>query len=278
MPRLRAMLGLLFGTGWPSTLRIPESAASAPVMILTSVDLPAPFSPTSACTSPAWIAKSTPFSACTPANAFVMDVASSKRSPGRRNILPSSGFRGAENGICHILGCQGVPERRLRALTFAERDQEIRELMNEGVLVADLQSRHPPALHIGMIAIRHMNASPAAQARFIAMIEELDAMQIMQVPHGGSVLTIDFECIQRLMASRVTRRFQRRERSVLKPPETRAGVIDLDRFNAPGQVMLALLDERFRHRRHLRKRTVQPQRRIDAVRQQVAGDAAARDR
>src|SRR5579863_9102110 len=225
MPRLRAMLGLLFGTGWPSTLRIPESAASAPVMILTSVDLPAPFSPTSACTSPAWIAKSTPFSACTPANAFVMDVASSKRSPGRRNILPSSGFRGAENGICHILGCQGVPERRLRALTFAERDQEIRELMNEGVLVADLQSRHPPALHIRMVAISDVNAPPAAQAPFIAMIEPLQTMQIVQIPDRRRVFAIDFERVQRLVSARVSRGFKRRERSIFEAPQKRADIV-----------------------------------------------------
>jgi hypothetical protein len=44
-------------------------------MTLISVDLPAPFSPTSACTSPACSANDTPFSACTPANDFRMDEA-----------------------------------------------------------------------------------------------------------------------------------------------------------------------------------------------------------
>src|SRR4051812_23775409 len=34
---------------------VPVSACSTPEMILMSVDLPAPFSPTSACTRPAWI-------------------------------------------------------------------------------------------------------------------------------------------------------------------------------------------------------------------------------
>ena len=40
-------------TGWPATDSVPESARTAPVITLISVDFPAPFSPTSACTSPA---------------------------------------------------------------------------------------------------------------------------------------------------------------------------------------------------------------------------------
>ena len=49
------------------------SGVSAPVMILISVDLPAPFSPTSACTSPARRSNDTPRSARTPANDLVME-------------------------------------------------------------------------------------------------------------------------------------------------------------------------------------------------------------
>jgi hypothetical protein len=37
---------------------VPESGVVAPEMILISVDLPAPFSPTSACTSPDRTSKS----------------------------------------------------------------------------------------------------------------------------------------------------------------------------------------------------------------------------
>ena len=56
---------------------VPRSGASAPVMILISVDLPAPFSPTSAWTSPAASSNETPLSARTPANDFVIEVADS---------------------------------------------------------------------------------------------------------------------------------------------------------------------------------------------------------
>src|SRR5262249_48718840 len=55
-----------------------------PQMIFTSVDLPAPFSPSSACTSPARRLKFTPSGACTPGKLLEMSVrtksGSSKRS------------------------------------------------------------------------------------------------------------------------------------------------------------------------------------------------------
>src|SRR5436190_12266360 len=46
-------------------------------MILINVDLPAPFSPTSACTSPARNSNDTPFSACTPPNDLLRPLARS---------------------------------------------------------------------------------------------------------------------------------------------------------------------------------------------------------
>ena len=46
----------------------------------------------------------------------------------------------------------------------------------------------------------------------------------------------------------------------------------------PLRVVLALFDERLGHRGDFRDGTVQPQRRVDAVREQIARDAAAGDR
>ena len=65
---------------------------------------------------------------------------------------------------------------------FSEAARKIGDLMDEGVLVADLQTGHPPARHIRMIGIGDVDASPAAQAAFIAVIEKLQAVQIVQVP------------------------------------------------------------------------------------------------
>ena len=54
---------------------VPASGATAPVTILISVVLPAPFSPTSAWTSPARSSNDTPWRARTPAYDLVMPVA-----------------------------------------------------------------------------------------------------------------------------------------------------------------------------------------------------------
>ena len=61
----------------PWTSIRPSSGRWAPVITLISVDLPAPFSPTRAWTSPARRSNETPFKACTPANALLIPVNSS---------------------------------------------------------------------------------------------------------------------------------------------------------------------------------------------------------
>ena len=61
----------------PSSSMLPASGAYTPVSTLISVDLPAPFCPMSACTSPARSVSSTPASACTPGKAREMSRASS---------------------------------------------------------------------------------------------------------------------------------------------------------------------------------------------------------
>ena len=68
------------------------------------------------------------------------------------------------------------------ALPFGGGLDEVRELVDEGVLVADLQARHPPVLHVGLVAVGDVDAAPAAHAALVAVIEVLQAMQVVQVP------------------------------------------------------------------------------------------------
>src|SRR5262245_16632751 len=161
--------------------------------------------------------------------------------------------------------CQTVPEGGRCLLAGAECLQKICELVNECVFVSDLQTRDPPAFHIRMIAVGHMDASPASDLPFVPMIEELDSMQIVQVPGGGSTLAIDFERIQRLVAAGIACGFKSRQGSILEPAEKRTGVIDANLLHTPGQVVLSLLDECLRHRGHFSDRTIQPQGRIDRM-------------
>ncbi len=72
MPRARASSGPWRWTGWPSSSMCPDVGCSSPPRMRISVDLPAPFSPTSACTSPAPSEKLAPSSARIPLNALVM--------------------------------------------------------------------------------------------------------------------------------------------------------------------------------------------------------------
>src|ERR1035441_1898108 len=81
MPSARAAAGLLCATRRPTTVSVPESGFSAPVMTLISVDFPAPFSPRSACTSPDRRVNETPRSACTPAKDLVITGASNRAIP-----------------------------------------------------------------------------------------------------------------------------------------------------------------------------------------------------
>src|SRR5579871_6851300 len=76
---------LVARVGRPSNSIVPESGALTPAMILASVDLPAPFSPTRPRTRPAAIEKSTPRSACTAPKRLVRPV------QRRRTPAPSSG-------------------------------------------------------------------------------------------------------------------------------------------------------------------------------------------
>src|SRR3979411_2474071 len=63
-------------------IRQPGSGGSTPEMILISVDLPEPFSPTRQCTSPTSSVRSTSRSACTPPKRFDMPDISRKVAKG----------------------------------------------------------------------------------------------------------------------------------------------------------------------------------------------------
>ena len=67
MPRWRASSGVRGVASTPSTSILPEVSATTPAITFVSVDLPAPFSPTSAWISPRRSSKSTFSMAGTPA-------------------------------------------------------------------------------------------------------------------------------------------------------------------------------------------------------------------
>src|SRR5258708_18351191 len=148
--------------------------------------------------------------------------------------------------------------------------------MNKAVLVTDLQAGYPPFVHVWMIAIGNVDAAPTAKTSFAAVLERLQAMQIMKVPTDGGVFTIDFEGIERLVAAGVASGFERCERAVLEAGEKGAGIVNPDPLDFAGEVMFAFFNERFGHGVDFGDAAIKPDRGVISVRQPVARDPAAR--
>src|SRR5436190_23197313 len=96
-------------------------------------------------------------------------------------LLPLPALRRLEYCVRDLVGSERVAERRRQRLAFRRSLDEIRELMREGVLVADLQARHPPVLHVRLVAVGDVNVAPAAHATFVLVIEILEAVQVVQI-------------------------------------------------------------------------------------------------
>src|SRR5438270_4196239 len=104
MPHAVDCTGFRCGYSRPSmTIRPPGSGRRTPEMILISVDLPDPFSPTRQCTSPARNARSTSRSATTPPKR--LEIPWTSRKPAKsRSLWP---VRQQENG--RLDGGRGTP-------------------------------------------------------------------------------------------------------------------------------------------------------------------------
>src|SRR3982751_6416117 len=116
MPARCASAGDLNATARPSKTMLPRSALYAPVRILISVDLPAPFWPMSARTSPRPTDRLAAESAGTPANA--LSVPGIERSGARAPSAP--GIACADGGAVFMSG--GL--RRAALDSAAARDDQ----------------------------------------------------------------------------------------------------------------------------------------------------------
>src|SRR4051794_25623086 len=124
IPRSIARRGESIVTGSPSTRISPSSGRYRPYRIDMSVDLPAPFSPRSAWTSPACRSKSTPSLATMRPKRFVMPRSSSARSmPSLGRALPHRVGRRdlpVEDLLLDVLDLSGVLLARRADLADAD--------------------------------------------------------------------------------------------------------------------------------------------------------------
>src|SRR5688572_2429318 len=93
-------------------------------------------------------------------------------------------FGRLEDRVGDVVGGETIPEGRRQRLAAGGGLDEVRELVDERVLVADLQAGHPPVLHVGLIAVGDVDAAPAADAALVVVIEVLQPVQVVQVPAG----------------------------------------------------------------------------------------------
>ena len=106
------------------------------------------------------------------------------------HILPLTTLGAIQHSVANLLRFQGVAEGGTDRLARGEAFQEVGDLMHEAVLVADRQTRHPPLVHVGVVAVGDVNAAPATQAPLIAVIEVLQAMEVVQIPLDRSMLPL----------------------------------------------------------------------------------------
>ena len=99
----------------------------------------------------------------------------------------------------------------------------------------------------------------------------------MQVEAQGAVHAVDLEGLERLVTAGVAGTLEQAHRAVLEAAKEHAGVVDGDGRPGPGSLVDPFLDEGLGLGHHLDDRAVQPHRRVDAMRQQIAGDAGAGD-
>ncbi len=124
MPARRAASGLRNSTGAPLSSICPASGGSRPLSRLMIVLLPAPFSPTSAWTSPGRSSRSTPCSTSTPPNRLRMPVprrvgaatSSSAVSAMLRDPSTPPTRLGTNELISRRVGCAGNPPRAAPSL------------------------------------------------------------------------------------------------------------------------------------------------------------------
>ena len=93
IPALAASRGLWKCTGLPCQTISPSDGSQIPAIVLISVVLPAPLSPTRAVTCPAGMSRSTPASACTGPNVLLMPRSLSSVSPASAGDVRPAGTR-----------------------------------------------------------------------------------------------------------------------------------------------------------------------------------------
>src|SRR5437868_1429272 len=127
-----------------------------------------------------------------------------------------------------------------------------------------------------MIAVGDVDAAPAADDALVTMIEILQPVQVVQVPFDRGMFTVDLERIERLVAAGIPSRLEQAERAIAKTAHESTGIVDADLFHLASEIVLAFLDKGFGHGGKRGDFAVEPERGVNTVGKQIAGDTGAR--
>src|SRR5690349_2898712 len=125
-PASRASPGPARTTGSPSSTTVPESGWWTPVSVLIRVDLPAPFSPHSACTDPPYSSSDTPRRAATLPNDLLTSTrpitgrsASGRSGSALSTALPRAMNETFQNVTQETVGTHGGACQAVEQLVYA---------------------------------------------------------------------------------------------------------------------------------------------------------------
>ena len=180
-----------------------------------------------------------------------------------------------EHRVADALRLEGVAEGWVGGLLLGVGLEKVSHLMDEAVLIADRQPRHPPVAHVGMVAVGDVNALPTALRPGVGIVEDLEPMKVFEIPLQAHLLAVDLKGVEGLVAAGVAGALEQAERTVGEVTEEGAGVVDGHRLHLAGEGVHPLLDERLGHRRDVGDGAIEPQRRVDAVGEEIAGHAAS---
>lgn len=126
----------------------------------------------------------------------------------RLHILPLAIVRRGEDGVADAGGFEGVAEGGAARFAAVEAGEEIGDLMDEGVLVADAEAGDPPLVHVRHIAVGDVHAAPTARVGVVAMVKKFESVEVVQIPTDGGICAVDFKRVKRLVAARVSGGFK----------------------------------------------------------------------
>ena len=62
--------------------------------------------------------------------------------------------------------------------------------MDKAVLITNAAARNPPTVHVRLVAVGHVDGTPAAYDGFVLVVEIFKAVQIVQIPTDRGMLAV----------------------------------------------------------------------------------------